>query len=73
MPVQPAALELLTDLSRVLARWGRWYVFVPEEPERFVRDMQAAGFALRVDDPDLSQSDLVSGFESILGRASGRS
>lgn len=27
MPVQPAALELLTSLSKVLARWGRWYVF----------------------------------------------
>lgn len=27
MPVQPAALELLADLSKVLASWGRWYVF----------------------------------------------
>lgn len=27
MPVQPAAIELLRDLSRVLNRWGRWYVF----------------------------------------------
>jgi hypothetical protein len=27
VPVQPAALELLTALSKVLARWGRWYVF----------------------------------------------
>jgi len=25
---------------------------VPDEPERFVRDMAGAGFALRVDDPD---------------------
>ena len=25
---------------------------VPEEPDRFVRDMAAGGFALRVDDPD---------------------
>jgi hypothetical protein len=25
---------------------------VPDEPERFVRDMASAGFALRVDDPD---------------------
>ncbi len=75
MPVQPAALELLTALSKVLGRWGRWYVFgaqaviaygvprlsgdvditlqlVPDEPASFVRDMEAAGFALRVDDPD---------------------
>jgi hypothetical protein len=27
VPVQPAALELLADLSQVLARWGRWYLF----------------------------------------------
>lgn len=27
MAVPPAALELLTDLSPVLARWGQWYVF----------------------------------------------
>jgi hypothetical protein len=25
--IQPAALELLSDLSGVLNRWGRWYVF----------------------------------------------
>ena len=73
MPIQPAALELLTALSGVLDRWGRWYVFgaqavvaygvprlsadvdvtiklVPDDPDQFVRDMQAAGFDLRVDD-----------------------
>ena len=27
MSIQPAALELLTALSVVLDRWGRWYVF----------------------------------------------
>jgi hypothetical protein len=27
VPLQPAALELLTALSPVLVRWGRWYVF----------------------------------------------
>lgn len=27
VPLQPAALELLTALQPVLARWGRWYVF----------------------------------------------
>ena len=79
MPIQPAALELLTALSKVLASWGRWYVFgaqaviaygvprlsadvdvtlrlVPDEPERFARDMEAAGFALRVEDPDFVSS-----------------
>ena len=27
MPIQPAALELLSALAPVLARWGRWYLF----------------------------------------------
>jgi hypothetical protein len=27
VPVEPAAIELLSDLSTVLTRWGRWYVF----------------------------------------------
>lgn len=75
MPVEPAAIELLKDLSRVLAAWGRWCVFGaqaviaygvprlsadvdialwldPEEPDRFASDMTAAGFTLRVSDPD---------------------
>lgn len=75
MSVQPAALELLTDLAKVMPRWGRWCVFgaqaviaygvprlsadvdvtlelAPDEPERFVREMETAGFALRADDPD---------------------
>lgn len=85
MPVQPAAVELLTALSGVLAGWGRWYVFgaqaviaygvprlsadvdvtlqlSPEEPERFVREMQAAGFALRVDEPDFVRRTRVMPF-----------
>lgn len=74
MPIQPAALELLAALSRVLDRRGRWYLFgaqavvaygVPRlsadvdvtisldanDTDSFVRDMEAAGFTLRVDDP----------------------
>jgi hypothetical protein len=85
VPVQPAALELLADLSKVLKGWGRWYVFgaqaviaygvprlsadvdvtlqlVPEEPERFVTAMQAAGFALRVEDPDFVRRTRVMPF-----------
>ena len=85
MPIQPAALELLTALSGVLDRWGRWYLFgaqavtaygvprlsadvdvtvqlVPEEPERFVRDMAAGGFVLRVDDPDFVRRTRVMPF-----------
>lgn len=27
MPLQPAALEVITALSAVLPRWGRWYLF----------------------------------------------
>jgi hypothetical protein len=85
VPVQPAAVELLTALSKVLARWGRWYVFgaqaviaygvprlsadvdvtlllIPDDPERFVVDMQAGGFALRVDDPDFVRRTRVMPF-----------
>ena len=85
VPVQPAAVELLTALSQVLSRWGRWYVFgaqaviaygvprlsadvdvtvdlVPNEPERFAREMEAAGFALRVDDPDFVRRTRVMPF-----------
>lgn len=85
MPVQPAALELLTALSQVLPRWGRWYLFgaqaviaygvprlsadvdvtldlAPQEPERFVREMETAGFALRVEDPDFVRRTRVMPF-----------
>ena len=109
MPVQPAALELLTALSKVLARWGRWYVFgaqaviaygVPRlsadvDPEDLIIAKVLAGRPKDIEDAHglwrlrgreldsgrirrtlelleqaLSQSDLVSGFESILRRAS---
>ncbi|MGH9321035.1 MAG: nucleotidyltransferase [Vicinamibacteria bacterium] len=85
VPVQPAAVELLTALSRVLSRWGRWYVFgaqaviaygvprlsadvdvtvdlVPDEPERFAREMEAAGFALRIADSDFLRRTRVMPF-----------
>ena len=85
MPLQPAALELLSALSPVLARWGRWYVFGaqaviaygvprlsadvdvtvgldPDDPERFAREMDAAGFALRADDPDFVRRTRVMPF-----------
>ena len=85
MSIQPAAVELLSDLSKVLTRWGRWYVFGaqaviaygvprlsadvdvtlkldPDDPERFAREMQAAGFALRVEDPDFVRRTRVMPF-----------
>ena len=85
MPLQPAALELLTALQPVLARWGRWYVFGaqavivygvprlsadvdvtlaldPDTPERFADDMQGAGFALRVADPEFVRRTRVMPF-----------
>ena len=85
VPLQPAALELLTALEPVLARWGRWYVFgaqavvvygvprlsadvdvtlalAPDTPERFAREMQAAGFALRVADPEFVRRTRVMPF-----------
>ncbi len=85
MPLQPAALELLTALQPVLARWGRWYLFgaqavvaygvprlsadvdvtvalEPDAPERFAREMHAAGFVLRVADPDFVRRTRVMPF-----------
>jgi hypothetical protein len=85
VPLQPAALELLTALQPVIARWGRWYVFgaqaviaygvprlsadvdvtldlMPDAPEKFVGDLQAAGFVLRVDDPDFVRRTRVMPF-----------
>jgi hypothetical protein len=85
VPVQPAALELLSALAPVLARWGRWYLFgaqaviiygVPrlsadvdvtlalarDSPERFAGEMQAAGFSLRVDDPEFVRRTRVMPF-----------
>ena len=85
MPVQPAALDLLTALSPVLSRWGRWYVFgaqaviaygvprlsadvdvtlalTPDVPERFAIDMEAAGFSLRVTDPEFVRRTRVMPF-----------
>ncbi len=35
---------------------------VPDEPDRFVRDMHAAGFALRIDDPDFVRRTRVMPF-----------
>ena len=85
MPLQPAALELLTALEPVLARWGRWFVFGaqavivygvprlsadvdvtlaldPDTPEPFAQDMQGAGFALRVTDPEFVRRTRVMPF-----------
>jgi hypothetical protein len=85
VPLQPAALDLLTALAPVLGRWGRWYLFgaqavvaygvprlsadvdvtlalVPDEPERFVRDMIAAGFELRIEDPEFVRRTSVMPF-----------
>jgi hypothetical protein len=85
VPLQPAALELLTALGPVLARWGRWYVFgaqavivygvprlsadvdvtlalAPDTPEPFAREMHAAGFALRVADPEFVRRTRVMPF-----------
>lgn len=85
VPLQPAALELLTALEPVLARWGRWYVFgaqavivygvprlsadvdvtlalAPATPELFAREMQAAGFVLRVADPEFVRRTRVMPF-----------
>jgi hypothetical protein len=85
VPLQPAAIELLTALAPVLAGWGRWYVFGaqavigygvprlsadvdvtlaldPDDPVRFAREMDAAGFELRVADPDFVERTRVMPF-----------
>ena len=85
MPVQPAAVELLTSLAPVLDRWGRWLVFgaqaviihgvprlsadvdvtlalTPDAPDRFADDMRAAGFVLRVEDPEFVRRTRVMPF-----------
>jgi hypothetical protein len=82
VPILPAAVELLSDLAPVAARWGRWYVFgaqaviaygvprlsadvdvtvdlSPDDPEHFVRDMDAAGFDARVGDPEFVRQTRV--------------
>jgi len=85
VPVPPAAVELLAALARVLARWGRWYVFgaqavvaygvprlsadvdvtlelLPDDPDRFVREMETGGFVLRIQDPDFIRRTRVMPF-----------
>lgn len=88
MPIQPAALELLTALAPVITRWGRWYVFGaqavilygvprlsadvdvtlaldPDVPERFADEMRAAGFSLRVTDPEFVRRTRVMPFTHV--------
>ena len=85
VPLPPAAVELLTALSKVLAGWGRWYVFgaqaviaygvprlsadvdvtvklEPDDPQRFASAMKAAGFVLRVEDPEFIRRTRVMPF-----------
>ncbi len=49
MPIQPAALDVTLEL-------------VPDDPERFAREMNAAGFALRVEDEDFVRQTSVMPF-----------
>ena len=54
----PAADELLTALSKVLADWGRWYVFGAQAVIAYEMPRLSAEEAL-------DQSDLLPAFESI--------
>lgn len=76
MPVQPAALELLTALSRVLARWGRWCDVEDAAGlwRLHARELDAGRIraTLHLLEEALGQSDLVPAFESILRGAPSR-
>lgn len=63
--MQPAALELLTALSAVLERWGRWYLFgaqavVAYGVPRFSADVDVT-VALAPDDPQRFARDMEAG------------
>ena len=58
VPVQPAALELLTALAPVLAWRGRWYLFGAQA-------VSAYGVPRLSADVDVTLNDLVSSFEAI--------
>jgi hypothetical protein len=56
VPIQPAALELLSALTPVLSRWGRWYVFgaqavIAHGVPRLSADVDVT-VALTPDDPE---------------------
>lgn len=67
MPVQPAAVDLLIALSKVLPRWGRWYVFGAQAvilygAPRLSADVDVT-LQLNPDDPEAFARDMnASGF-----------
>jgi hypothetical protein len=74
VPVQPAAVELLTSLAPVLDRWGRWLVFgaqaviihgVPRLSAVQSLDADRIRAVLRLLQEALDRSDLLPAFESI--------
>lgn len=65
MPVQPAAVDLLSALAPVLNRWGRWYVFgaqavVVYGVPRLSADVDVT-LALTPDAPDRFAADMRNG------------
>ena len=63
--MQPAAVELLTALSAILDRWGRWYLFgaqavVTYGVPRFSADVDVT-VALAPDDPQRFARDMEAG------------
>ena len=86
MPVQPAAVEVLTALVPVLARWGQWYVFKvlaarPKDQEDATAlwrlhgktlDANRIRDTLRLLEEALGQSDLVPVFDAIVVRSGSR-
>ncbi len=64
MPVQPAALDLLSALAPILSRWGRWYVFgaavIVYGVPRLSADVDVT-LALTPDAPDRFADDMRKG------------
>ena len=69
MPVEPAAVELLSDLSNVLNDWGRWYVFEAQAVTAYGLGHELDADRMRGTlgrlEEALSQSDLLPSFDAI--------
>lgn len=65
MPVEPAAIAVLADLSKVLERWGSWYVFGAQAVSAYGLPRLSADvdvtLSLQPDDPGRFASAMAAG------------